>query len=74
MQRQQTSDIFSGIAWYYGDNDFIIRTFDFIAGSDAVHVTCSTDTDSRVTCSKKIRLFINCMQLQGFPIDSHTFA
>ena len=24
----------SGIAWYYGDNDFIIRTFDFIACLD----------------------------------------
>ena len=23
-QRQQTNDIFSGVAWYYGDNDFII--------------------------------------------------
>ena len=33
---------FSGIAWYYGDNDFIIRTFDFIACSDAACVTCST--------------------------------
>ena len=33
---------FSGIAWYYGDNDFIIRTFDFIARSDAARVTCST--------------------------------
>ena len=33
---------FSGIAWYYGDNDFIIRTFDFIARSDAAHATCST--------------------------------
>ena len=21
---------FSGIAWYYGDNDFIVRTFNFI--------------------------------------------
>jgi len=39
---QQTSDIFSGIAWYYGDNDFIIQTFDFIARSDAAPVTCST--------------------------------
>ena len=29
------------------------------------------DTDSHVTCSK---LFLNCMQLQGFPIDSHTFT
>ena len=38
------------------------------------HMTCSTDTYSRVTCSKKIQLFINWMQLQGFPIDSHTFA
>ena len=55
------SDISSGIAWYYGDNDFIIRTFDFIACSDVAcvvpdtdsHVTCTTDTDSRVTCSKK---------------------
>ena len=33
---------FSGIAWYYGDNDFIIQTFDFIARSDAACVTCST--------------------------------
>ena len=32
---------FSGIAWYYGNNDFIIRTFDFIARSDTAHVTCS---------------------------------
>ena len=36
--------------------------------------TCSTETDSCMTCSKKIRLFIICMQLQGFPIDSHTFV
>ena len=48
---------FSGIAWYYGDNDFIVRTSDFIARSDAVHVTCSTDTDSHVTCSKKNTAF-----------------
>ena len=33
-QRQQTSDIFCGIAWYYGDNDLIIRTYDFTARSD----------------------------------------
>ena len=65
---------FSGIAWYYGDNDFIVRTFDFIAHSDAAHVACSTDTDSCVTCSKKIWLFANCVQLQGFPIDSHTLV
>ena len=30
------------LAWYYSDNDFIIRTFDFIAHSDAARVTCST--------------------------------
>ena len=39
---QQTSDIFSGIVWYYGNNDLIIRTFNFIAHSDAVRMTCST--------------------------------
>ena len=33
---------FSSITRYYGDNDFIIRTFDFIGRSDAVHATCST--------------------------------
>ena len=36
------SDNFSGIAWYYGDNDLITRLV-------AVHVICSTD--SRMTCS-----------------------
>ena len=46
--------IFSGIAWYCGDNDFIIRTFDFIARSDAERMTCSTDIDSCVTCSKSL--------------------
>ena len=34
--------IFSSIAFYYGDNDLIIQTFDFIARSDAATVTCST--------------------------------
>jgi len=34
-----TGDIFSGIAWCYGNNDFIIRT---IARSEAARVTCST--------------------------------
>ena len=51
---------FSRIAWYYGDNDY--------------HMTCSTDTDFHVTCSKNIWLFINCRQLQAFPINSHTFT
>ena len=47
------SDIFSSIAWVYGDGDFIIWTFDFIAHSDTAHVIYSTDMDSLVTCSKK---------------------
>ena len=42
---------FSGTAWYYGDNDFIIRTFDSDARLDTVHVTCSAWTDSHMTCS-----------------------
>ena len=28
--------------YYYGDNDFVIWTFDFIARSDTVHMTYST--------------------------------
>ena len=47
------SDIFSSIAWVYGDGDFIIWTFDFIVHSDTAHVIYSTDMDSFVTCSKK---------------------
>ena len=58
------SDIFSGIAWYYGDNDFIIHELSislhvqtqrmWLAVPDTnFHVICSTDTDSRVTYSKK---------------------
>ena len=45
---------FSCTAWYYGDNSFI-RTSDFIACSDIAHVTCTTDMDSRMTCSTKYR-------------------
>ena len=41
-QWQKVSDIFSSIAWYYGDDDFIIQTFNSVAHSDAAHVTCST--------------------------------
>ena len=41
-----------------------------ISCSNAMHVTCSTDTDSRMTCSKT---FYKLMQLQGFLIDSHTY-
>ena len=52
---------------YYGDDDFIIRTFDFIAQSDSVHDLqylirilmrlVVPDTDSRMTCSKKDSFF-----------------
>ena len=56
---------FPGRALYYGDNDVIIWTFGFIASSDAAYmtcsadscVTCSTDTDSRVTCSKYMSFY-----------------
>ena len=30
------------VAWYYGDNDFIIQAFDFFACSDAAHMICNT--------------------------------
>ena len=33
-------------------NGFYQRTFDFIACSDAAHVTCSTNMNSCVTCSQ----------------------
>ena len=79
------SDIFFGIAWYYGNNDFIIRTFDLTVRSDAAHATCGTwygfsrDLQYLIRILvwlivKKKQLFKNCMQLQGFPIDSHTLA
>ena len=51
---------FSGIVWYYGDNDFIIQTFDFIA-SLRCHV-CDlqvADTDSRMTSG--ITLDLQCL-------------
>ena len=34
-----------------GTMAIMILSYDFIARSDAAHVTCSTDTDSCVTCS-----------------------
>ena len=43
--------------WYYGDNDFIVQTSNFIARSDAVHVTCSTWYRFLCTCSKKYIFF-----------------
>ena len=51
---------FSSIAWYCGDNGFIVRTFDFIAHT--------------FRCGETNVCFINCMYLQGFPIDSCTFT
>ena len=39
------SDISSGIACYYGDNDFITQNFDFIVYTKRAWL----DTDSRVT-------------------------
>ena len=52
---------------YYGGDDFIIQTFDFIAQSDSVHDLqylirilmrlVVPDTDSRMTCSKKDSFF-----------------
>ena len=41
----------TGIAWYYGDSHFI-------AHSDAAHVTCSMD--SRVTCSTDTDSCVTC--------------
>ena len=53
LQVRSTSNIANGNkAWYYGDNDFIIQAFDFIARSNAVCVWHAvSDTDSCVTCS-----------------------
>ena len=69
---------FSGIAWCYGDNDFIIQSLriqmqdTWLAVRDLdSHVTCNTDTDFCMTCKHG---FYNSMQLQGSPIDSHTFV
>ena len=58
---------FFSIAWYYGDDDFIIRTIDFIA--------CSDECSARdLYLYAMIQLFLNCAQLQGFPNDSHIFS
>ena len=42
MPMARNECIFPTAAWYYGDNDFIIRTFNFIAPQEAMQVTCST--------------------------------
>ena len=70
--------IFSGIAWCYGDNDFIIQSLRFqmqdtwLAVRDLdSHVTCSTD---QIFAWLVNMAFYNSMQLQGSPIDSHTFV
>ena len=63
MPTATNESYFFSTGWYYGDSDFITRTFDFIAYSNAAmrlaapdtnaHMTCSTDTDSHVTCNKQ---------------------
>ena len=51
------SNIYSGIAWYYGDNDLKAFAFDLNAACVTCrtdmdfYMTCNTDMDSRVTCS-----------------------
>ena len=54
---------------YLGTMVIVISSYEpSISWSDAAHTTL-------LTCSKNCGfLFINCMQLQGFPIDSRTFA
>ena len=56
MSNNVNGSNFSGIAWYYGDNDFIIQTFDFIARSDARMCLVVPDMHSHVTCSKSMGL------------------
>ena len=46
-------NFWGGIAWYYGENDFILQTFHFIACLDSALVTSSIDTDSHMNCSEK---------------------
>ena len=71
------SNIYSGIAWYYGDNDLKAFAFDLNAAcvtcrtDMGFHMTCNTDMDSRVTCSIK---YVELHVLHGFVIDSHMFA
>ena len=48
-------------------NDFYQRTFNFIARSDAAHVTCSTDMNSWVTCSQKYSFLLNRILLHWLP-------
>ena len=62
--------LFSSIAWNYGDNDFIIWTFDCIA--------CS-DTHTWLVALIWVLTWLtvkntDCVQLQGFPIDSCTLV
>ena len=67
---------FSSIAWYYGDNDFIIWTFDFIARSDIHTRLVVPDRDSCVTCSKKdgfLWTVCSCKPSPLTPIHSREF-
>ena len=55
------SNIFSGIAWYYGDNDFIIqKPLTLIVHLNAACVTCRTDMGFHMTCSTDIGFHITC--------------
>ena len=55
------------IAKYYGDNNFVIQIFAFIACSDAARMTCSTaDTDSHVTCSTDMDVRVTRSEKHGF--------
>ena len=70
--------MFSHIAWYYGDSDFIISTLfpmhiqtqhTWLAVPDKdSHMTCSTDTDSDVTCIE------TAAESRLSPIDFHSFT
>ena len=54
--------VVSGIPWFYGECDFIIRTFDFIACWDAVHITCISP--SKLDCLFSVPAHIH---LRGHP-------
>ena len=61
---------FFGIVWYYGDNDFLIQTFNFIAHLDAVCMSWSIpNMNSRMTCSTDTGFHVICSTWYGFLHD-----
>ena len=55
MPWQQTIDIFSGIAWYYGDNDSSYEpSISLHVQIQARHDLPYLDTDSHMTCSTRL--------------------